>query len=129
MNASATGLKTIPSTSTGAERETSVIFEASNVAVSSGPLGTVLGVQLAAVFQSPLVGLRFQVALPAAAFGHGTAMTNAATTAGMARRVFIDQDRPKFFRNVKNNDPPDKNLVVLVNYQPEGCPVAFLKPK
>ena len=30
-------------------------------------LGTVAGVQFAAVFQSPLVGLRFQVALPASA--------------------------------------------------------------
>jgi hypothetical protein len=36
-----------------------------NVAVSEGPFGTVAGVQLAAVFQSPFVGLRFQVALPA----------------------------------------------------------------
>ena len=33
--------------------------------VSAGPFGTVAGVQLAAVFQSPLVGLKFHVALPA----------------------------------------------------------------
>jgi len=33
--------------------------------MSAGPFGTVAGVQFAAVFQSPLVGLRFQVALPA----------------------------------------------------------------
>ena len=35
------------------------------VATSSGPSGTVAGVQFVAVFQSALVGLRFQVALPA----------------------------------------------------------------
>src|SRR6266498_1912787 len=40
-------------------------MERANVAVSSGPLGTVGGVQLAAVFQSSVAGLAFQVALPA----------------------------------------------------------------
>jgi len=40
-------------------------LERANVAVSAGPLGTVLGVQLAAVFQSSVAGLAFQVALPA----------------------------------------------------------------
>jgi hypothetical protein len=44
---------------------TSVILETPNVAVSADPLGTVLGVQLIARNQSPLVGLRFQVVLPA----------------------------------------------------------------
>jgi hypothetical protein len=34
-------------------------------AVSEDPLGTVLGVQLVAAFQLPLVGLRFHVALAA----------------------------------------------------------------
>ena len=38
-----------------------------NVAVFAGPLGTTLGVQLAAVFQSPLPGSEFQTALPAKA--------------------------------------------------------------
>jgi len=38
-----------------------VVFDAPNVAV---PVGTVAGVQLAAVFQSPLVGFRSLVALP-----------------------------------------------------------------
>src|SRR5690348_14209691 len=33
--------------------------------MSAGPFGTVFGVQLAAVFQSPLTGLALQVALPA----------------------------------------------------------------
>src|SRR5262249_44049540 len=44
-----------------------VILEKPKVAVSFGPLGTVAGVQLGAVFQSPFVGLRFHVALPAKA--------------------------------------------------------------
>jgi len=47
--------------------ETSVVFERSNVAVSADPLGTVAGVQLMAVFQSPEEGLRSHVALPARA--------------------------------------------------------------
>ena len=55
----AAGLNTIPFTSTVAENETSVVFEVANVAVSDGPLGTVSGVQLVAVFQSPLVGFSF----------------------------------------------------------------------
>ena len=36
-----------------------------NDVMSLGPFGTVAGFQLVAVFQSPLAGLRFQVALPA----------------------------------------------------------------
>ena len=40
-------------------------MEDANVAVSSGPFGTVLGVQLAAVCQSLVAGTFFQVALPA----------------------------------------------------------------
>src|SRR5438128_2539451 len=50
------------------ESETPVLFETAKVATSDSPLGTVAGVQLAAVFQSPVTGLRFQVALPANAF-------------------------------------------------------------
>ena len=42
-----------------------VVFEAPKVATSVGELGTVAGVQLVAVFQSPVVGLALQVALPA----------------------------------------------------------------
>ena len=57
--------KTRPSRVTSLERDTLVILEVENVAISVRPLGTVCGVQLAGVFQSPLVGLRFQVALPA----------------------------------------------------------------
>jgi hypothetical protein len=51
-------------------------FDISKVAMSSGPLGTVAGVQLAAVFQSPLAGLRFQVALPAWAGTFGISTSN-----------------------------------------------------
>ena len=60
-------LKTIPLTSLAVESETLVMLETPKVAVSLGPSGTLFGVQLRAVFQSPLVGLRFQVALPAKA--------------------------------------------------------------
>jgi len=52
-------------TSVLAERETDVLLEVANVAVSGGPLGTVVGVQLAAVFQSLELGLVFHVALAA----------------------------------------------------------------
>ena len=62
----APGLKTIDDTSTGlAEKVRAVVFERPKVAVSLGPLGTVAGVQFAAVFQSLLIGLALQVALPA----------------------------------------------------------------
>ena len=53
------------STSMLPDNDTLVVLETSKVAMSAGPLGTVAGVQFVAVFQSPLVGLRFQVALPA----------------------------------------------------------------
>jgi hypothetical protein len=45
------------------EVETSVVWEKPNVAVSAGPLGTPIGVQLAAVFQSPETGSRSHWAL------------------------------------------------------------------
>jgi hypothetical protein len=45
--------------------ETSITAEVSNVAISLGPLKTVFGIQLAAVFQSPLEGFRSQIALSA----------------------------------------------------------------
>ncbi len=47
------------------EVEIPVVFETSKVAMSALALGTVAGVQLAGVFQSLLVGLELQVALPA----------------------------------------------------------------
>src|SRR5437016_7489910 len=65
VKALAPGSKMISARSIAPACEMAVMFETSNVAVSDGSLGTVFGVQFAAVFQSPLVGLRFQVALPA----------------------------------------------------------------
>src|SRR5438067_10071445 len=65
VNALALGLNTMPLTSISVVTKTSVWLERTNVAVSAGPLGTVLGVQLLAVFQSLVTGLAFQVALPA----------------------------------------------------------------
>src|SRR3954452_7827222 len=44
---------------------TSVTFDGPKVATSVVEFGTVCGIQFAAVFQSPLVGLLLQVALPA----------------------------------------------------------------
>ena len=67
VNVLAPASNTIPFTSVLAERETLVVFEASNVAVSEEPFGTVDGVQFAAVFQSPEPGVVFHVALPAKA--------------------------------------------------------------
>jgi hypothetical protein len=57
MNALAPALNRMLLTSVLAEMKTPVVFEAANVAVSDGPLGMVGGVQLAAVFQSPELGL------------------------------------------------------------------------
>jgi hypothetical protein len=67
VNALAPALNTIRLTSIEDDKTppTSVILETPNVAVSAGPLGTVLGVQFVASNQSPLAGLRFQVALAA----------------------------------------------------------------
>src|SRR5262245_43721585 len=64
----APGLNTISATSViTAENLRPVTLDPAKVATSVGPFGTVAGVQLTAVFQSPVVGLRFQVALPARA--------------------------------------------------------------
>ena len=63
VNALAPALNTIPFTSVFADRDTAVRLLMANVAVSAGPFGTVLGVQFAAVFQSPVAGLLFHVAL------------------------------------------------------------------
>lgn len=46
------------------ETSTEVWLVRSKVATSLKPLGTVIGIQLVAVFQCPVGGLRFQVALP-----------------------------------------------------------------
>src|ERR1700756_154530 len=66
VNALAPELNVIPATVVLAEIETPVVLEVANVAVSLAPLGKpVFGVQFAFVSQSPVPGLRFQVALPA----------------------------------------------------------------
>jgi hypothetical protein len=66
VNALAPELNVIAATVVFAEIETVVVLEVANVAVSVAPLGNpVFGVQFALVSQSPLPGLRFQVALPA----------------------------------------------------------------
>jgi len=63
----ASGLNTMPFTSVLAEIETSENKDDSKAAVSAGPLGTVIGDQLSALFQSPLTGELTQMALPAKA--------------------------------------------------------------
>jgi len=55
---------TIPLTSVFSEIERSVVLDKSKKAVSDGPFGTVVGIQLAPVFQSPEPGLRAHIALP-----------------------------------------------------------------
>ena len=69
VKALAPALNTIPLTSVTADTKGLVAFEVPNVAVSNGPLGTVIGLQLLAVFQSPVGRLSFHVALPAWAAG------------------------------------------------------------
>ncbi len=65
VNGLAPVLKTMPFASVLAEKETPVVFEVRKVATSAAPLGTVVGAQVVAVFQSPLTGLSLHVALPA----------------------------------------------------------------
>src|SRR3954468_19508486 len=65
VNAPAPGLNTMPLTSVVCEMTGSLILEVANVAVSAGPLGGPLAIQVAALFQSVLPGAAFQVARPA----------------------------------------------------------------
>src|SRR5438874_11247294 len=58
-------LNTIELTSVGSAGVMFLRCEVAKVAVSAGPFGTVTGVQFTALFQLPLIGLKFQVALPA----------------------------------------------------------------
>src|SRR2546430_12539658 len=69
-----------------------VPLERPKVAVSAGPLGMVGGVQLAAILQSPLVGLRFHVALPANA-----PVTCESRNSGMRSKASRKGDRPIVF--------------------------------
>jgi hypothetical protein len=57
----------MPFTSVLAEIETSGTNDESKVALSDGPLGTVIGDQFRALFQSPLRGELNQIPLPAKA--------------------------------------------------------------
>src|SRR6266481_7032044 len=66
------------------ETVTSLTFETSKVAMSVAPFGTVWGVQLAAVFQSLVIGLRSQVALPATDM---RATANKATARGQTKHT------------------------------------------
>jgi hypothetical protein len=66
----------------------SVKLVALNVAISEGALGTVLGIQLAAVFQSPVEGLLLHVALPAKHCRGAARYSTAAVTTKL--NVFID---------------------------------------
>src|SRR6266852_5672655 len=65
VNELAFALKTMLSITILDEIAMAVVFDFAKVAMSEDCAGTVIGVQLAAVFQSSLVGLRFHVALPA----------------------------------------------------------------
>ena len=78
-----------------------VTFERAKVAVSVAELGTVAGVQLAAVFQLPLAGLRFHVALPAKALLHAKNRLSTKATIfgiffiGIARCADADVELPR----------------------------------
>src|SRR5678816_4369572 len=65
VNALAPGLKMASIISISRTVDIEVMFETSNVAISSGYSGTVFGVQLVTMCQLPLAGLRFHVALAA----------------------------------------------------------------
>src|SRR4030095_1567332 len=87
VNSLAPASKTIPFSVTLDERETLLTLEDSNVATSDRPFGTVAGVQLTAVFQSLLAGLKFQVALPASnGIGFNTIRSTAKPTGDSFRR-------------------------------------------
>src|SRR4029077_20748886 len=62
--AEAAGVNVTPLTSVFSEIERAVVLDKSKKAVSDGPFGTVVGIQLAPVFQSPEPGLRAHIALP-----------------------------------------------------------------
>jgi hypothetical protein len=65
VNGLAPALNTIPLTSVVCEMTGPLILEVANVAVSAGPLGGPLAIQLDALFQFVSTGVVFQVELPA----------------------------------------------------------------
>ena len=66
-----------------------VVLEAAKVAVSVVEFGTVAGVQLAAVFQSMLIGSRFQVALPARPVWMNSTMFSQLICGSGAKRAIV----------------------------------------
>ena len=112
----AADVKVMPLTSVVAEIETFVVFERSNVAVSPDPLGTVAGVQLPAVFQSPEAGVKSQVALPALAITGSKNIRPLPINAAI--NFFIELNSPiltdeRELPAEENHRPaPSKNLVV-----------------
>jgi hypothetical protein len=99
------------------DAETLVMLDWAKVATSERPFGTVAGVQFAAVFQLPLVGLRFQVALPA---NNETGVKQRARSParlsrdGFGRRVFISS------KGLKEMDPllaPEQNAATVKRLQ------------
>ena len=75
----------------GDENVRPLIVDGPKDATSPGPFGTVAGVQLAAVFQSPLLGLALQVALPA---NEWAALKNKKADT-MGKSLFIAQSQQK----------------------------------
>ena len=112
LKALAPGLKTIRSSSIPSEIEIAVILETPKLAISVGPLGTVGGVQLAAVFQSPLLGLRFQVALPDWAFG-AKSHERRATVKILREDIFIPQVEDEKRWEGKQNPPLLRKIAML----------------
>jgi hypothetical protein len=70
---------------------TNVVLETPNVAVSAGPLGTVVGAQLAAVFQSAVFGDACHVALSAKVVL--SVENKSASTAAARRKVGVQRRR------------------------------------
>jgi hypothetical protein len=69
-----------------------MVFEASNVAMSAGPFGTVFGIQFTALSQSLLLGFKFHVTLAA----HAVWMLNIAKANPVAKTSITLPDRPLF---------------------------------
>jgi hypothetical protein len=93
VKARALAVKTMLSIVAAPESKTFVTLETSNVATSVRSIGTLCGVQFAAVFQSLLVGSAFHVALPAKTSWLAT-MDTVATT--MLNLRFIEYLRLSF---------------------------------
>jgi len=87
VNALAPELNTMLFSCIWLERDTPVMLDVTNVAISVGELGMVAGIQLAAVFQSPVAGAAFHVALPAKLVLPATSTNNRTTGMTMRRRA------------------------------------------